>query len=56
MLDQLKQKGRHFANRCPLCSEDVENVDHMLLLCRRLEIYGPFFCSLWDHLGSPLFS
>ena len=32
-MDQLKIRGRHLANRCPLCRKEEENIDHFLLLC-----------------------
>ena len=34
-LDQFKKRGRHLINRCPLCDEDEENIDHLLLLCKK---------------------
>ena len=35
MLDQLKKRGRRLANRCPLCGEDEESLDYILLLCHK---------------------
>ena len=32
-MDQLKKRGRHLANRCPLCGKEEENLDHLLLFC-----------------------
>ena len=30
-MDQLKKRGFQLASRCPLCKEDEENIDHLLL-------------------------
>ena len=30
-MDQLKKRGRHLANRCPLCGKEEGNIDHLLL-------------------------
>ena len=30
-MEQLKKRGRHLANRCPLCGKDEESLDHLLL-------------------------
>ena len=35
-MDQLKKRGRHLANRFPLCGKDEENIDHLLLLCTKI--------------------
>ena len=35
MLDQLKRRGRAFANRCFMCEEDEETIDHLLIHCKR---------------------
>ena len=43
MLDQLKKRGRHLANRCPLCGEDEETLDHTFLLCTKAQNYGHYF-------------
>ena len=32
-MDQLKKMGFQLASRCPLCKEDEENIDHILLHC-----------------------
>ena len=33
-LDQLKRRGRALANRCCLCEEDEETIDHLLIHCK----------------------
>ena len=30
-LDQLQKRSRHLTNRCTLCGEAEENIDHLLL-------------------------
>ena len=32
-LDQLKRRGRPLANRCYLCEEEEETLDHLLVHC-----------------------
>ena len=34
-LDQLKRRGRALANRCFLCEEDEEDINHLLLHCKK---------------------
>ena len=34
-LDQLKRCGRAFANKCFLCEEDEETIDHLLIHYKR---------------------
>ena len=40
-LDQLKCQGRVLANRYFLCKEDEENIDHLLVHCKKTRM-------LWD--------
>ena len=40
-LNQLKRRGISLANRCFLCEEDEETIDHLLIHCSRAKI-------LWD--------
>ena len=40
-LDQLKKRGRFLANRCFLCCEEEESIDHILIQCSRARV-------LWD--------
>ena len=35
-LDQLKRRGFSLANRCYLCGEEEENVDHLLIHCLKI--------------------
>ena len=43
ILDQLKKRGRSLANRCFLCAEGEETIDHLLIHCSKAKI-------LWDLL------
>ena len=40
-LDQLQRRGRALANRCFLCEEKEENINHLLLHCKKVKM-------LWD--------
>ena len=31
--DQLKRRGFQLENRCPMCKEEEENLDHLFMLC-----------------------
>ena len=44
-LDNLKRRGMTFANRCFLCEEDEETINHLLIHCRSAKM-------LWDLLLS----
>ena len=44
-LDQLKRRGRALANRCFFCEEDKEDINHLLLHCKKYRM-------LWDLLLS----
>ena len=46
MLDQLQKRGRHRTNRCPLCGEE-ENIDHLLLLCEKVQDLWVFLFALF---------
>ena len=41
MLDQLKRQGRALADRCILCEEDEEDINHLLVHCKKARM-------LWD--------
>ena len=42
-LDQLKKRGWILANRCFLCCEEEETIDHILIHCTRVRV-------LWELL------
>ena len=50
-LDQLKRRGRALANRCFLCEEDEEDINHLLIHCKRPECSGTFCCRLLVQVG-----
>ena len=46
-MDQLQERGRHLANRCLLCGEDEENIDHLLLHCKKVRDLRAFLLPLF---------
>ena len=57
-LDQLKRRGMTFANRCFLCEEDEETIDHLLIHCKSAKMLWNIFLSIvgtsWVFLHSVL--
>ena len=55
-LDQLKHRGRALANRCFLCKEDEEDINHLLLHCKKVRMLWDLFLSIvgtsWVFLDS----
>ena len=45
-LDQLKRRGMTFANRCFLCEEDEEFIDHLLIHCKGAKMLWNLFLSI----------
>ena len=45
-LDQLKRRGRALANRCFLCEEDEEDINHLLLHCKKAIMLWDLFLSI----------
>ena len=45
-LDQLKCRGMTFANRCFLCEEDEETIDHLLIHCKSAKMLWNLFLSI----------
>ena len=37
-LDQLKRRGMTFANRCFMCEEEEETIDHLLIHCKSVKM------------------
>ena len=37
-LDQLKKRGRSLANRCYLCEEEEETLNHLLVHCSKVKM------------------
>ena len=46
MLDQLKHSGMTFVNRCFLCEEDKETINHLLIHCKSAKILWNLFLSI----------
>ena len=46
MLDQLKRCGMTFANRCFLCEEDKETINHLLIHCISVKMLWNLFLSI----------
>ena len=42
-LDQLKRRGMTFANRCFLCEEDGETIEHLLIQCKSAKMSWNLF-------------
>ena len=45
-LDNLKRRGMAFANRCFLCEEDKETIDHLLNHCKNAKMLWDLFLSI----------
>ena len=45
-LDNLKRRGMAFANRCFLCEEDEETIDHLLIHCKSAKMLWDLFLSI----------
>ena len=48
----FEKRGRQLANRCPLCGEKEENMDHLFLLFNKGRALGFFICPVWCLLGT----
>ena len=45
-LDQLKRRGITFANRCNMCEEEEETIDHLLIHCKIAKMLWDLFLSI----------
>ena len=45
-LDQLKRRGMTLMNRCFMCEEDEENIDHLLIYCKNVKMLWNLFLSI----------
>ena len=55
-LDQLKQRGWSLVNRCVLCLEEEETVDHILLHVEQHRHFDIFCSTCLGCLGFALLS
>ena len=46
ILDQFKRRGMTFTNRCFLCEEDEESIDHLLIHCKSAKMLWNLFLSI----------
>ena len=46
-LDQLKRRGMTLVNRCIMCEEDEENIDHLLIHCKSAKMLWNLFLSIF---------
>ena len=48
-IDQLKRRGMTLVNRCFMCEEDEENIDHLLIHYKSAKmLWNLFFVNLWN--------
>ena len=45
-LDHLKRRGMNFANRCFMCEEEEETIEHLLIHCNLAKILWNLFLSI----------
>ena len=48
-LDQLKRRRIPLVNRCFLCEEEEETIDHLLIHCSRAKMLWNLFLSIMDY-------
>ena len=46
-IDQLKRRGMTLVNRCFMCEEDEENIDHLLIHCKSAKMLWNLFLSIY---------
>ena len=46
-LDQLKRRGMILVNRCFMCREEEENIDHLLIHCKSAKMLWNLFLSIF---------
>ena len=48
-LDQLKRRGIPLVNRCFLCEDEEETIDHLLIYCSRAKMLWNIFLAIMDY-------
>ena len=46
-IDQLKRRGMTLVNRCFMCEDDEENIDHLLIHCKTAKMLWNLFLSIF---------
>ena len=46
-IDQLKRRGMTLVNRCFMCEEDEENIEHLLIHCKSAKMLWNLFLSIF---------
>ena len=54
-LDNLKRRGRALANRCFLCGEGEETIDHLLIHCSKTRILWELLLAIFGVIVSEIF-
>ena len=47
ILDQLKRRGMSLVNRCFMCEKDEENIDRLLIHCKRAKMLWNLLLSIF---------
>ena len=45
-FDQFKRRGMIFTNRCFLCENDKDTIDHLMIHCKKVKMLWNLFLSI----------